>query len=90
MELLEKTVERNMRIDKRKRKVFLTGGTVRNQLVLTLNTGGASRLWVIRLRSYIKKKYKGILCCQKRGEEREIKFMIPCRKSFSQKSGNNL
>ena len=90
LELLEKTVERNMRIDKRKRKVFLTGGTVRNQLVLTLNTGGASRLWVIRLRSYIKKKYKGILCCQKRGEEREIKFMIPCRKSFSQKSGNNL
>lgn len=89
LNLLEKAIEKNMNTDKGKRKLFLTGGTVKNQLVLTLNTGGANRLWTIRLKSYIK-KYGGTLYCQKKGEDTEIKFMIPCSRSYSQKTGNNL
>lgn len=89
LDLLEKAIEKNMNIDKRKRKLFLTGGTVKNQLVLTLNTGGTNRLWTIRLKSYIK-KYGGTLYCQKKGEDTEIKFMIPCSGSYGQKIEDNL
>ena len=89
IDLLEKAIEKNMNIDKRKRKLFLTGGTVKNQLVLTLNTGGTNRLWTIKLKSYIK-KYGGTLYCQKKGEDTEIKFMIPCSGSYGQKIEDNL
>ena len=75
--LLEEAIERNLSEKEGKRQISLTGGTVRNQVLLVLKTVRRGKFRIRKLRMYIEKD-GGMVRVEKRETEICIKMLIPC------------
>ena len=84
--LLEKSIEGNLTVEAEKRKISLTAGTVKNQVVLILETRCKGRFQIGKLR-YFLKKHQGIVKSEKNEGGFYVKVMIPCTEYFPKKAG---
>lgn len=83
--LLEESIERNLTVEAEKRKISLTAGTVKNQVVLILETRCKGRFQIGKLR-YFLKKHQGIVKSEKNEGGFYVKVMIPCTEYYNQKT----
>ena len=85
MLLLEEAIEKNLTVDKQKRKIALSGGTVKNQMILSLETAckGKFRIWKLR---FFVEKHQGMIKHKKKENEIHVKIMIPCTEYYNQKT----
>lgn len=80
--LLEKSIKESQRLRKEKRGISLTAGTVKNQLILTLETGTRKHFRFFRLCTYIK-KYGGVIKFGKKESKYRMEIMLPCTEYIS-------
>lgn len=80
--LLEKSIKESQNLRKEKRGISLTAGTVKNQLILTLETGSWKHFRFFRLYTYIK-KYGGVIKFGKKESKYRMEIMLPCTEYIS-------
>ena len=85
MLLLEEAIEKNLTIEKQERKISLSAGTVRNQLILYLETAGRGRFRIWKLRLFAE-KHRGLVKYKKRENKIQVKIMLPCTECYNQKT----
>lgn len=85
MLLLEEAIERNLTVEKQKRRISLTAGTVRNQLILSLETTykGKFRIWQLRICT---EKHQGVVRYTKEMDKIGVTVMIPCTEYYNHKT----
>lgn len=85
MLLLEEAIERNLTVEKQKRRISLTAGTVRNQLILSLETTykGKFRIWQLRICT---EKHQGVVRYKKEKDKIGVTVMIPCTEYYNHKT----
>lgn len=75
--LLEEAIEKSMSVEQEKRMISLTAGTVRNQVVMVLETVCKGRYRSGKLRLLAKKR-QGMMESEKKEGKHCVKVMIPC------------
>lgn len=85
MLLLEEAIEKNLTIEKQERKISLSAGNVRNQLILYLETAGRGRFRIWKLRLFAE-KHRGLVKYKKRENKIQVKIMLPCTECYNQKT----
>ncbi len=85
MLLLEESIEKNLKVEKQERRISLSAGTVRNQVILSLETVGKGkfRIWKLRI---LAEKHQGLVKYKKKGNKIYVKIMIPCTECYNQKT----
>lgn len=81
--LLEESIEKNLTVEKGERRISLSAGTVRNQVLLSLETVGRGKFRTWKLRTFAE-KHQGLLKYKKKEKNIYIKLMIPCTESYKQ------
>lgn len=85
MLLLEEAIEKNLTVEKQKRKISLFAGTVRNQMILSLETTCKGKFKIWKLKLYVE-KHQGMIRYEKKENEIHVKVMIPCTEYYNQKT----
>ncbi len=82
MLLLEESIEKNLTVKKQERRILLSAGTVRNQVLLSLETMGRGKFSTWKLRLFAE-KHQGLVKYKKRDDKIYIKIMIPCTECYN-------
>lgn len=83
--LLEESIEKNLTVEKQNRKISLSAGTVRNQLILSLETACRGKFKIWKLRFFVEKR-QGLVEYKKKENEIHVKIMIPCADYYNKKT----
>ena len=82
MLLLEESIEKNLTVKEQERRILLSAGTVRNQVLLSLETMGRGKFSTWKLRLFAE-KHQGLVKYKKRDDKIYIKIMIPCTECYN-------